>query len=79
MADAPHSSAMKPVVLELEPGTYFWCACGRSSKDPWCDGTHKGTEFRPKKIEITEKGKYALCRCRHSANAPLCDGTHKKL
>lgn len=69
----------KPTVLELEPGTYWWCACGRSKNQPWCDGSHKGTEFSPVKLEVTEKKRYALCLCKHTKKPPLCDGTHKNL
>jgi CDGSH iron-sulfur domain-containing protein 3 len=69
----------KPTVLELEPGSYFWCACGKSQKQPYCDGSHKGTGFTPVKLEVTEKKKYALCQCKHTQNPPLCDGSHSKL
>ncbi len=68
-----------PAVLELEPGTYYWCRCGRSSKQPFCDGSHAGTEFSPIKIELGEKKKVALCRCKRTGNAPYCDGSHTKL
>lgn len=68
-----------PYALELEPGTYKWCACGLSKKQPFCDGSHRGGEFRPVPFEITEKKKVWLCGCKHSADQPFCDGAHKAL
>ena len=77
--DEPVVADTKPVILDIEPGTYYWCSCGRSKKQPYCDGSHKGTSFSPQKIEIKEKRKIALCTCKHTKNAPLCDGSHKDL
>ncbi|MEW6775824.1 MAG: CDGSH iron-sulfur domain-containing protein [Bdellovibrionota bacterium] len=77
--DEPVVAARKPAVLELEPGKYAWCACGKSKNQPWCDGSHRGSPFRPILIELTEKKKVALCQCKHSGNKPYCDGTHSKL
>lgn len=68
-----------PYALELDPGKYWWCACGRSANQPFCDGSHKGSEFSPVAFELTEKQKVWLCGCKHSANKPMCDGTHKRL
>jgi len=68
-----------PYVLDLEPGTYYWCSCGKSSKQPFCDGSHKGTKFVPEKVEIAETKKVALCGCKHSKNGAYCDGSHVKL
>lgn len=68
-----------PFVLELEPGKYFWCACGRSANQPFCDGSHKGSEFRPVLLEIEAPRRVALCGCKHTGNRPLCDGTHARL
>jgi CDGSH-type Zn-finger protein len=75
----PVVAETSPAVLELEAGTYFWCACGRSQKQPFCDGSHSGTEFAPVKFEQKEKGRVALCQCKHTANQPRCDGAHAKL
>lgn len=68
-----------PSVLELEPGTYQWCRCGRSQNQPYCDGSHQGTGFSPIEFKLEEKKKVALCRCKRTGNAPYCDGTHKSL
>lgn len=67
-----------PYAVELEEGkTYYWCSCGRSSKQPFCDGTHKGTDFNPVVHTAEKTGKAYLCGCKKTANQPLCDGTHK--
>ena len=68
-----------PDTLELEPGTYWWCSCGKSATQPFCDGSHKDTEHTPVEFEITEKQNVSLCRCKATANPPYCDGTHDKL
>ncbi|GAA0425707.1 hypothetical protein GCM10009133_37840 [Cocleimonas flava] len=69
-----------PYVVELEQGkTYFWCACGRSENQPFCDGSHKDTNLEPLKFEVDEQKKYGLCGCKHTKNAPFCDREHSKL
>ncbi|MGB5659935.1 MAG: CDGSH iron-sulfur domain-containing protein [Thermoanaerobaculia bacterium] len=75
----PKVAATRPAVVELEPGTYFWCQCGHSETQPFCDGSHTGTEFTPLKVELGEKKRVALCQCKHTANPPYCDGTHAQL
>ena len=77
--EKPMIAERVPAVLELEPGTYHWCACGRSKNQPFCDGSHKGTGLSPVAFEITEKKKVALCQCKHTKNPPFCDGSHKNL
>ena len=69
-----------PYVVELEQGkTYFWCACGKSENQPFCDGSHKDTNLEPLKFEVDEQKKYGLCGCKHTKNAPFCDREHSKL
>jgi CDGSH-type Zn-finger protein len=78
MAD-PETPAKRPAVLELEPGEYFWCACGRSSNQPFCDGSHEGTGISPRSFRLEEKKRVALCQCKHTADPPMCDGSHRSL
>jgi CDGSH-type Zn-finger protein len=68
-----------PAVLELEPGTYHWCRCGRSKNQPYCDGSHQGTGLTPMEFTVDEKKRVALCQCKHTGSAPFCDGSHQKL
>ena len=64
----------------MEAGkTYYWCACGKSAKQPFCDGSHKGSEFSPKAFVAEKDGTAYLCGCKHSKNQPYCDGAHKSL
>jgi len=68
-----------PFVQKIEAGTYWWCACGRSKGQPYCDGSHKGTGLGPIKIDIPEAKTVAWCGCKHSGGAPFCDGTHSRV
>jgi CDGSH-type Zn-finger protein len=68
-----------PYVLDLAPGDYWWCACGQSEKQPYCDGSHKGGPFVPVKFSVAAPEKKALCGCKRTHTAPFCDGTHKSL
>ncbi|WP_126452218.1 CDGSH iron-sulfur domain-containing protein [Sulfuriflexus mobilis] len=68
-----------PYNIELEAGDYWWCSCGRSANQPFCDGSHKGTDFEPVKFTVAEKAKFWLCGCKHSADQPFCDGSHNNL
>ncbi len=79
MEQKPVIADKRPVVLELEPGEYWWCACGRSKNQPFCDGSHKGTGFQPVKFVVEKKRKMALCLCKHTKKPPLCDGSHRNL
>ncbi|NQU86361.1 MAG: CDGSH iron-sulfur domain-containing protein [Mariniphaga sp.] len=77
--EKPIIAAKYPAAKELEPGSYFWCACGRSSNQPFCDGSHKGTEITPVQFKIEEKKTVFLCQCKQTGNKPFCDGAHKNL
>ncbi len=68
-----------PYVMEVEAGTYYWCACGLSKSQPYCDGSHSGTGIEPVEVEISEKKRLAWCGCKKTGNEPFCDGTHAKL
>jgi CDGSH-type Zn-finger protein len=69
-----------PLSAELEAGkSYFWCACGRSKSQPFCDGSHKGTGFSPVKYEAPKLEKVFFCCCKQTSNPPFCDGTHKTI
>lgn len=68
-----------PVELELEPGEYWWCACGRSMTPPFCDGSHDGTGIEPMPFTLAEKQTVWLCNCKHSQTPPFCDGSHSSL
>ncbi|MEM7145970.1 MAG: CDGSH iron-sulfur domain-containing protein [Verrucomicrobiota bacterium] len=75
----PDVPSKSPAVLKLEPGDYWWCACGKSANQPFCDGSHAGTPCQPQKVTIEEPKSVALCNCKHSANPPFCDGSHSSL
>jgi CDGSH-type Zn-finger protein len=75
----PNIAARRPVVMELEPGTYAWCTCGKSANQPFCNGAHAGSEFRPQMFTVTEKKQVAVCACKHTKAGPFCDGSHRTL
>ncbi len=76
---SPHIAQKAPYAVELAAGDYWWCSCGKSAKQPFCDGSHKGSEFSPMKFNIAETKKVWLCGCKNTASKPFCDGTHKSL
>ena len=67
------------IVVDVEKNkSYFWCSCGLSSKQPFCDGSHKNTEFSPVKFIADETKKMFFCTCKQTNNQPFCDGSHNK-
>jgi len=79
MADAVIASKT-PFPVEVEAGkTYWWCQCGRSQTQPFCDGSHQGTAFGPVRYEASESGEVWFCGCKRTGSEPLCDGTHGSL
>jgi CDGSH-type Zn-finger protein len=80
MTDTPRIAQKAPFPVEVTAGkSYFWCACGLSQKQPFCDGSHKDTGLSPLKFTAEADGKAFFCGCKQSAKAPLCDGTHSRL
>ncbi|MEW5768932.1 MAG: CDGSH iron-sulfur domain-containing protein [Pseudomonadota bacterium] len=76
----PVVAGKDPIEVQLEAGkSYWWCACGRSKTQPWCDGSHAGTDIEPQEFKVESAGSYWLCACKQSANAPFCDGAHELL
>lgn len=77
---SPTIAQKSPIPIELEAGkTYYWCSCGNSANQPFCDGSHKGSEFAPKAFTAEESKTGYLCACKHTSNPPFCDGSHKGL
>jgi len=75
----PIIAQKSPYILTLEPGEYFWCACGKSAKQPFCDGSHSGTEFTPVSFTVEKKSMQILCGCKHTKDSPFCDGSHNRV
>jgi len=70
---------IRPFVIDEQPGTKAYCACGKSANLPYCDGSHAGSEFRPYIVKLDKPTTVAICKCRQSKNRPYCDGTHSRL
>jgi CDGSH-type Zn-finger protein len=77
----PKATQKSPYVLELPPKEYWWCACGLSEKQPFCDGSHdfENTGIKPVQLIIEKRQEVALCGCRQTKTPPFCDGSHKNL
>jgi len=76
----PTIAQKAPFKVSLEAGKqYWWCACGQSKNQPFCDGSHKVTSFTPMQFTATESKDAYLCGCKNSASKPFCDGTHRTL
>ena len=75
-----HIAGNEPIAVEVEDGkSYFWCSCGQSANQPFCDGSHKDTGFSPMKWTAETSGTKYFCACKQTAGQPFCDGSHKKL
>ena len=76
----PEIGGRAPILIEVEAGkSYWWCACGRSKTQPFCDGSHKMTPFTPIEFKAEKSEMAFFCTCKRSAKKPLCDGSHKRL
>jgi CDGSH-type Zn-finger protein len=76
----PIIAQKSPIKTAVEEGkSYWWCACGKSAKQPLCDGSHKGTTFRPLEYKAEKTGDVYFCGCKKTSKSPLCDGMHKTL
>ncbi len=78
-SDQPIRAGDEPIAVDLEKGqTVWWCACGRSQNQPYCDGSHKVTSITPVEYTARRTGTVYLCACKGTGNQPLCDGTHNQ-
>lgn len=76
----PTIADKQPKAVHLEEGkTYAWCACGRSTQQPFCDGSHGGTKFLPRVFKAEETKTAYICMCKQTSNPGFCDGSHKNL
>jgi len=80
MSEMPEIGGTKPITVDVAAGkTYWWCACGLSKRQPFCDGSHKVTSFTPVEFKPATSEKVWFCACKRSAKKPMCDGSHKRL
>src|SRR6476659_3757003 len=80
MDATPEIGGRRPLGIDVEAGkSYWWCACGRSKSQPFCDGSHKGTAFSPVEWKAERAEQAWFCACKRTGNRPMCDGSHKKL
>jgi CDGSH iron-sulfur domain-containing protein 3 len=75
----PVVAQKSPFEMDLKAGDYWWCACGLSKNQPFCDGSHKPTTITPRKFTVDADKKVWLCGCKATKNTPFCDGTHNKI
>jgi CDGSH-type Zn-finger protein len=78
--NGPNIAQREPIAVVVEEGRdYWWCACGLSKTQPFCDGSHKITSFTPVRWTADKPGRKFFCACKHTTRQPFCDGTHKTL
>lgn len=75
----PDMPQQTPYKVDLDAGDYWWCACGKSKTQPFCDGSHKGTSFEPVKFTLSENTTVWLCGCKRTQDPPFCDGMHNRI
>ena len=76
----PEIPQKSPMPVDVEEGRkYFWCSCGKSNRQPFCDGSHEGTDFLPMSYTAEKTRTLYFCACKHTKGAPLCDGSHNAL
>jgi CDGSH-type Zn-finger protein len=80
MSEAPEIGGRQPIRVDVEAGkSYWWCACGRSKTQPFCDGSRKGSGFTPVEFKAEKAETAVFCACKRSGSKPRCDGSHKRL
>ena len=79
MAD-PVIAQKEPISVDVKAGkSYWWCSCGQSAKQPFCDGSHKDTDFVPMEYTAPKDRTVWFCACKKTSKSPMCDGTHNDL